>query len=163
MKSLSIVFFLFAFALCASVNAEAVIPQIGGAPPKLEMLSLDGQKVSLEKSIGKKKIILIFFSSWSKSCQEELNDLESFQKNDKVKLEIIAVSFDKKASELKNYIARSNFSFPIIHDKKLLNIDPFQILIIPTTFCLGIDGKIDRIFIDYDSNIKQALSDWLKS
>ena len=88
-----------------------------------------------------------------------MNDL---YRADKTGLEVVAVSFDKKSKELKNYLAEANLAFPVLQDKKLSAIDPYQIVIIPTTFCLDRDGTIKKVFVDYDDNIKKALEEWLK-
>ena len=149
--------------VCCSLVAAETAPKIGSAAPALELAALGGKTVRLQNYQGSKKVILTFFASWSKSCQAELKDLQVLYANNKVSLEVVAVSFDKKVKDLKNFVAKNNTSFPILHDKKLSSVDTFQILIIPTTFCLNRAGVIEKIFVDYDDNVKKALAEWLKS
>lgn len=138
-------------------------PRVGSSAPALELPSLSGQTVSLQKLDTGKKTILTFFASWSKSCQAELNDLQALVAESKIKPAVLAVSFDKKTQDLKAFTAKNVYSFPILQDKKLLSIDAFQILILPTTFCLNGNGLIEKIFIDYDDNVKKAIEAWLGS
>lgn len=135
-----------------------IAPLAGSVAPALALPDLNGKTVSLQKYTGEKPVVVVFFTSWSRSCQAELADLRTLYDD---KYEILAVSFDKKSKELKSFLAKNQFSFPVLLDKKLASIDPFQVLIIPTTFCVNRDGSIEKVFIDYDDNIKQALIDWL--
>lgn len=107
--------------------------------------------------------MVVFFTSWSRACQDELAALRALDEKDQGKAGILAVSFDKKSKELKTYLAKAGLSFPVLYDKKLTAIDPFEILIIPTTFCLNRDGVIEKIFVDYDDNVKKAVAEWLGS
>lgn len=146
---------------CVTALAEPT-PKIGAEAPVLELPSLTGQTISLQSLLKKpKKVIVVFFASWSKPCQEELKALQNLSNVNRQQLEVLAVSLDKKSKELKNFAAEADLTFPILHDKKLSSIDKFQILIIPTTFCLGRDGVIEKVFVDYDDNVRQALEVWL--
>lgn len=147
---------------CFTATAEPA-PLIGSVAPDLSLPAANGRAVSLQDLRGAKKVILIFFTSWSKSCQEELRALNDLYQSNKSGLEIVAVSFDKKSKDLKNYLAKAGLPFPVLQDKKLSSIDTYQIVIIPTTFCLNADGVIEKVFVDYDDNITKALEAWLKS
>lgn len=153
---------LTGLALCIAAAAETA-PKIGSESPGLQLTSLNGKLIRLEDFRGEKKVILVFFTSWSESCRGELETLREFHAENAVSVEVLAVSFDKKNKELKNYASKADFPFPILHDKKLSSIDAFQILILPTTFCINKDGIIEKIFVDYDDNVKNAVEEWLKS
>lgn len=141
--------------------ATETAPKVGLEAPALELSNLDGKAVSLQSYKENKKVILTFFASWSKSCQEELKTLRAVYAKNNDRLEILAVSFDKKAKDLKAYLSKTALPFPVLYDKKLSTIDAFQILIIPTTFCINREGVIEKIFVDYDDNVNKALEDWL--
>ena len=145
---------------CLTATAEPA-PLIGSVAPDLSLTAVNGHTVDLQDYRGSKKVVLFFFTSWSRSCQAELAALGDLYRSDKAGLEIVAVSFDKKAKELKNYLAKASPAFPVLQDKKLSAIDPYQIVIIPTTFCINTDGVIEKVFVDYDDNIKKALEEWL--
>jgi len=143
--------------------AEETGPKIGSLSPTLSIKNLDGQNVSLQDYAGKKPVILTFMASWSKSCQAALKELQILYLGNRDKVEVLAVSFDKKSAELKSYVAENDIPFPVLYDRKLTSLDRFQVLIIPTTFCINRDGVIDKVFIDYDDNVKKALAEWVKS
>jgi peroxiredoxin len=156
-----IISLLLPVLLAAAVWAE-VAPKIGCQAPGLQLNTLAGKPLTLADQLGDKKIVLVFFTSWSRSCQEALQTLNELAAARPSKLRVLGVSFDKKSKELKAFVDRTDLSFPIMQDKKLTAIDSFQILIIPTIFCLNRDGVIEQIFVDYDDNVKQALTGWLK-
>lgn len=148
-------------ALAAPADAEPdAAVKIGAASPALELPDLDGK---VRKVPAAKKTILAFIASWSKPCQAELIDLQEIHQAADGSLEVIAVSFDKKIKDLKAFASKNRITFPILLDKKLASLDRFQILILPTTFCINSDGIIENIFIDYDENVKKALEAWQKS
>ena len=137
-------------------------PKLGCQAPALQLPNLAGKTVSLADQLGSKKIVLLFFTSWSRACQAELKDLDELAAAYPAKLQVLAVSFDKKSKELRSFVDRTAPAFPVLQDKKLSLIDSYQILIIPTTFCLDRNGVIAKIFVDYDDNVKQAIAAWLK-
>ncbi|MGB9613156.1 MAG: TlpA family protein disulfide reductase, partial [Candidatus Margulisiibacteriota bacterium] len=126
------------------------------APP-LSLPDLAGKIFEIKKI--QKPVILFFFASWSKSCQSELQDLQELFR-DHQKIEIIGVALDRKIKPLKEFLNENHISFTILHDKKLLTLDRYQVVIIPTTFCLDQNGYLEKIFVDYDQNVKVALKDW---
>ena len=161
MRKLFLAVLMAGLVFCFTATAEPA-PLIGTVAPDLSLTAVSGRVVNLQDYRGSKKVILVFFTSWSKSCQGELEALNELYRSNKANLEVVAVSFDKKAKDLKSYLAQADLAFPVLQDKKLSAIDPFQIVIIPTTFCLDRDGTIKKVFVDYDDNIKKALEEWLK-
>ncbi|MFA4843456.1 MAG: TlpA disulfide reductase family protein [Candidatus Margulisiibacteriota bacterium] len=157
MKKLISCLLLALTALVLAAAAETA-PQLGSVAPALALPDLNGKTTTLQRYAGEKPVIVVFFTSWSKSCQAELADLQALYNH---KFEILAVSFDKKSKELKSFLAKNPLSYPVLLDKKLASLDAFQVLIIPTTFCVNRDGEIEKLFVDYDDNVKLALTDWL--
>jgi peroxiredoxin len=47
-------------------------------------------------------------------------------------------------------------------DKKLSSLNKYAILIIPTTFLINREGQIEKVLVDYDDNVKTAITDWLR-
>jgi peroxiredoxin len=140
--------------LLATLASAEIAPKVGCQAPALPLNAVQP---------AGKKVVLTFFTSWSKSCQAALQALDELAAAHPDTLQVLAVSFDKKSKELKSFVDRTAPSFPVLHDKKLSAIDSFQILIIPTTFCLNRDGVIEQIFVDYDDNVKQAIAAWLEN
>ncbi len=147
------------FSLTAQAEPGSLI---GASAPELSLPAVGGRARELPELRGAKKTILVFFTSWSQASQRELAALAELYRSEQARLEVIAVSFDKKSKELKNYLAAAGLPFPVLHDKKLALTDSYQITVIPTTFCIGADGLIEKSFVDYDDNVQKALGDWLE-
>ncbi len=146
--------------LCLAAAAESG-PVVGSRAPGLELSNLEGVLYDLSAYQSKKPVLLVFFTSWSKSCQAELGDLRDIYKS--ANFEVLAVSFDKKLKDLRAFAGREKIPFPVLVDKNLSSLDRFQVLILPTTFCIGRGGVIEKIFVDYDDNVKKAVAEWLRS
>ena len=160
MKKLVMAMLLAGSLLGWAVLAETA-PIVGSTAPGLELSNLEGNLINLYSYQSKKPVLLVFFTSWSKSCQAELTDLREIYKS--ADFEILAVSFDKKQKELRSFISKEKIPFPVLVDKNLSLLDKFQVLILPTTFCIGRNGAIEKIFVDYDDNVKKAVTAWLRS
>jgi peroxiredoxin len=141
--------------------AAAEVPSVGDLLPDISLPDPDGKIVNLSEFTGK-PLILVFFASWSQSCQNELLALQELKAQYGSSLEVVAISFDKTAKSLKEYLSTEKFTFNILIDKKLVSLNKFAVLIIPTTFLVGADGKIRSILVDYDDSVKKALLDFIR-
>lgn len=131
----------------------------GSPSPTFSLKDLDGKTTALEDYLREKVLILSFFASWSKSCQEEmlfLKELDAKDKNNRVN--IIAVSFDRKLEKLSSFINENNIGFKVLHDKKLRTLKDFRILIIPTLFVIDREGNIHSVYVDFDRNVEKAVA-----
>ena len=137
--------------------------KIGAPPPSLSLPDLNGKMIALENYLGEKIIILSFFASWSKSCQEEtlfLNELD--RKYSAKGVKVIGVSFDRKLKGLESFISENQIRFESLHDKKLKTLKDFRILIITTLFVIEGDGNLANIYVDFDENVEKAVSQEIK-
>ncbi|MFH1684081.1 MAG: TlpA disulfide reductase family protein [Candidatus Margulisiibacteriota bacterium] len=132
----------------------------GSAPPLFSLSNLEGKTVSLDKHLGKKAIILSFFASWSKSCQQEISFLQELAKNKKI--EVLGISYDRKLNDIQALAAENKLNFNILHDKKLTTLKDYRILIIPTLFVIDQSGNISSVYVDFDKNVEEAVSAEIK-
>ncbi len=146
-------------ALLAIPASATPVLRIGSPPPSFNLRNLDGKTVELEDVLGGNTVILSFFASWSKSCQEEVLFLNELARKYSAKgVKIIGVSFDRKISDLGSFISENAIKFEILHDKKLTTLKDFRILIIPTLFIIDKDGNLANIYVDFDENVEKAVS-----
>ena len=137
--------------------------KIGEVCPSFELKNTAGKTVALNQYLGKSPIILSFFSSWSKSCKKEIEFLNTLaDQYEKKNIVFIGISFDRKTKDLDSFLAKNKVSFEIIHDKKLKTLKDFRILIIPTLFVIDKEGNIKSIYVDFDKNVKEAVSKEVK-
>jgi len=146
-------------ALVLILLAAPVIASTENAPSSFKLPTLSGKTISLENSLGSRLTILSFFASWSKSCKAEINFLQELhEKYGSKGIKTIGVSFDRKSKALKKFIEDQDITFTVAHDKKLTTLKDYKILIIPTLFVIDSSGKIQSIYVDFDKNVKEALS-----
>lgn len=146
-------------ALLAIPALAKPVLKIGSLSPSFSLPNLDGKTIKLDRYLGKKIIVLSFFASWSKSCQQEILFLQDLHKKYRWKgVKVIGVSFDRKLKKLQSFINENNIRFEILHDKKLKTLKDFRILIIPTLFVIDKEGNIKSIYVDFDKNVKKAVS-----
>ena len=153
---------IVALLLAAGAAKADLAVSVGTDLPALELPNIEGKVTSLQEVQKHKKTVVVFFTSWSKSSQNNLGFLQDL-KNKGQTAEIVGISFDKKAKDVKTFLSDNKITFPVFVDKKLSAINKFQLLVIPTTFCVNSSGVIEKIFVDYDDNVRKALAEWLKS
>lgn len=153
---------IVALLLTAGLAGADIAITIGSDLPTLELPNIEGKITSLQEVQKNKKTVVVFFTSWSKSSQNNLSFLQDLKDKDQA-VEIVGISFDKKAKDVKTFLSENKITFPVFVDKKLTAINKFQLLVIPTTFCINSSGVIEKIFVDYDDNVRKALAEWLKS
>ncbi len=84
---------------------------IGKSAPDIQMKDLKGEQLQLSK-IKAENTLVIFWASWCPHCKEILPELSDFYNSiDKKDLEIVAISLDKKAEELQQYLDENECSF----------------------------------------------------
>jgi peroxiredoxin len=155
LKRLVSVIFIIAFA--AAALAQPVL-KVGAVSPSFALQNLQGKTINLTRYLGNQVIILGFFASWSKSCQQEIGFLQELAAKHKGEsLKIIGISYDRKIAELKGFVVNNNLSIEILHDEKLKTLKDFRILILPTLFVIDQGGNINNIFVDFDDNVKEAV------
>jgi peroxiredoxin len=149
-------------ALIAATCIAADVPVAGDLLPAIALPNLDGKVINTGELTGK-PLILAFCASWSKSCKQELSDLQELYTQYGHSIEVVAISFDKTVKSLKDFVNSEKLTFNFLIDKKLVSLNQFAVLIIPTTFTVGADGKIKSILVDYDDNVKKSLLDFIRS
>lgn len=143
-------------ALASSTLAEPVV-KLGDTAPAIKLQNIRGETVTLDPSAGNKPTLICFFASWSKPCQEEMAFLQTLKAN------IYGISFDRKLKDLKEYIAAANINFEILHDAKLKSIKDYGVIILPSLFVIDREGKITNVYVDFDDNVKEAVTNELKT
>lgn len=126
-------------------------------PASITLSNLQNKPIDILQFSGK-PVIITFFTSWSKTCEEELKMLLDLYKSSKGKgPNIIAVSLDKKADDVLQLVRKLGIEYEVLVDKKLKSLSKFPVVIIPTTFVLDKKGEIKEMFVDYDENVASSL------
>ena len=132
--------------------------------PKLEALSLQGQKVSLSDLQGK-IVVLDFWATWCPPCRASLPEIKDLlKKYPREKLVVISVSADEDEKAWKNFVASKGMEWPQILDgdhgiRRSFNVSSF-----PTYLVIDGEGVVrQRIAgMNPQESIAARLKDTLK-
>lgn len=112
--------------------------------PKFELVTQDGDTVSIEKLQGR-LAILHFWATWCKPCKQEMPELEQF--SDRIKelnVSLLGISIDKSMDSLKiaEAVEEMGVTFPIAPAYSGKIKDAYWTWGIPVTYFIDPKGKI---------------------
>jgi peroxiredoxin len=111
--------------------------------PNFCLKGLNGKQVEL-KSLKGKVIFLNFWATWCGPCKEEMPSMEAlyqqFKEKDFVFLTISVDYGDGK--NVKEFIEKHHFAFPVLLDPKCETLDLFAVKGIPTTMIIDKKGMM---------------------
>ncbi|MDD5496069.1 MAG: TlpA disulfide reductase family protein [Candidatus Omnitrophica bacterium] len=143
---------------CARGNAL----EIGDTAPEFTLKDLEGKNVNLADFKGR-VIILDFFATWCPPCKEEIPDFIALQKDYKNNgFAMIGVALVGHR-EAKDFADKVGINYPVLIDDEKVSVSYGPIRSIPTTFIIGKDSKIAKIYIGYrpksvfEKDIKELL------
>lgn len=128
---------------------------IGTPIPALALPDTSGSITDLSSYKGK-NILLTFYTTWSKSCADNLKFQKAIADTNKG-IEVVAVAFDNKLSNVRDFLSRNGLEMTSLIDKKNRYLNEFHILIIPTTFLIDKTGTIKGVYVDFDNQIKSSM------
>ena len=137
----------------------------GTKAPDFTLKDISGKDVSLSSFKGK-PVLLNFWATWCPYCREERPLLNSLYKEYKNKgLIIVAVSTDKSAQKVKDYLKKMPMEFTLLIDNgKIAEI--YGVYALPTSFLINRDGAIKQKFMgarDWTNNSsKKIINELLK-
>lgn len=132
------------------VEAAAVpLAAVGSDPIDFTLKKLGGEPVELKSLLGKKAVMLVFWSLFCGPCQEELPAVNTVYKQYADKgLEVFAVNLDgeKRTKAVEKYMEKQGFSFSvlweIIEGVNYVTADAYGVAGTPTLVLIGKDGKV---------------------
>ena len=133
--------------------------------PDFDAITSSGKTISLQQFRGQ-VVLLDFWASWCKPCQEEFPFLiDLYRKNSDKKFVVLAVNLDEDATRIEQFLKRFNLrpGFPIITDPKgkipaIYNIDRM-----PTTILIDPQGEIRYTRGGFQNSEKEKLSTALQA
>ncbi len=105
-----------------------------------------GRPVSLSQYQGR-PLIVNFWASWCRPCQQETPLLASFYKANGGRLAIVGVDSNDRAAKAIAFVAAKGVSYPIGVDLKLSLADAYSVEAFPQTFFLDSRHRVvDHVF-----------------
>lgn len=130
--------------------------QVGQMAPDFTLVSFDGQRYALADLRGK-IVVLNFWASWCKPCEQEAADLEaawrSYQPGGQVVF--LGVAHVDTEPEAKGYLKKFDISFPNGPDLRTVISQAYRIRGVPETYFIDQRGKLAYIQIGPFSSLQQ--------
>jgi len=117
--------------------------QIGREVPEFTLTTFDGDQISLDSLAG--KVVLInFWASWCKPCEQEAADLEEAWKVYQSRDDVVFLGVDWTDTEKNGlaYLDRFGITYPNGQDLGTRISQKFRITGVPETYIVGKDGKL---------------------
>lgn len=126
---------------------EAVAPLLNHAAPSFKLTGLDGKtyKVGGKRD---KPLMLNFWASWCAPCEQEAPDLARLYEKYGGQFDLYAVNITRNdlLDEVKQFVERFDFTFPVLLDEKLAVAELYRTRVIPTSFLIDKNGVIVDVF-----------------
>ena len=136
-------------AIFAVLSGRTPEPIAAGQPaPTFALPSLPSDApVSLDSLRGR-IVLLNFWATWCKPCEEEMPAMERLHRSLAGKpFALIAVSVDEDRAVVEAFRERLDLSFPILLDPSKDVAHAYQTFRYPESFLIGADGKVVARFV----------------
>jgi len=107
----------------------------------------DGQTLSLGDLRG--RVVLVnFWATWCKPCEEEMPAMERLYRQLRAEgFELLAVSVDENAADVRTFRERLGLSFPILLDPTREVAGLYQTFRFPESLLIGPDGVVVERYV----------------
>ena len=122
--------------------------QVGDRVPPFILSTFDGKEVKLDSLAG--KVVLVnFWASWCKPCEQEADDLQKAWKMYEPggKVVFMGVDWVDTEPEAKAYLSKFNISYFNGPDLRTSISQLFRIKGVPETYIIGKDGRLADVKI----------------
>lgn len=128
----------------------------GQTVPSFTLTTFDGETYQLEDLAGK-VIVLNFWASWCKPCEQEAADLEAAWQfyQDRGDVVFLGVDYVDTEPEALGYLTKFNISYPNGPDLGTRISQTFRIRGVPETYFVDREGKLAHAQIGPFSSLSQ--------
>lgn len=116
--------------------------EIGALAPGFTLEDTSGNKISLSDFRNKKPVLLVFWATWCKVCDDELPYLKDFYEVNKEEVEVFAIFGGEAKWAVKDYVKKHDIKFPALLDNKRTVWKKYLVRGTPAHFLINMDGKI---------------------
>ena len=131
----------------------------GDSIPAFKGRSLAGEEIDVGALLGKKVIVLAFWSIYCKPCVEEISSLIRLQEQlGGDRLEVIGVNADSDlgVARIRTFISRfeefekKRINYPLLFDEELKVSKLLGVGFLPTILSVNLKGQVERIFMGFE-------------
>jgi peroxiredoxin len=159
---------VLATALALILVSERHVPPLlgrGVAAPDFSLPTLDGQSEISLSGLRGHVVLVNFWATWCKPCEEEMPSMERlYRRLHKQGFEIVAVSVDEDASIVESFRERLSISFPIVKDPDQQISGLYQTTGFPESLLIDEGGRIVERYVGprdwaiYSDRIQRLIS-----
>jgi thiol-disulfide isomerase/thioredoxin len=137
-------------------TAPGVIKLIekGAAPILFDLKNLNDDNIKFDDYVGKKSVMLVFWSLFCGPCQEELPLVDKLGKKYKEKgFEVFSINLDgdKRGKAVKKYMKKKGYTFEVLWEEidgiSYVTADAYGVQGTPTTVLVGKGGKVSYVHV----------------
>ncbi len=112
--------------------------------PNFEITCLDGTKFRLSDYVGKKVIVINFFTTWATIYDEYVIDeiIQFAEWTEKKDVEFIAIDFGESKKKVKDFVYRNKINFRVAVDENEIISKKYSVDWRPVTVVIQPDGRI---------------------
>lgn len=140
------------FLMMAFVSNVLFAAGVGASVPNitLPLVSNSSAKVNLA-GIKAKYVLIDFWASWCAPCRVSMSSLSKLANSLNSKgLKVVGISLDKDPELAKQFLKKYPASFTQLLDTQGVSAQKFGLPKVPTSYLIGPDKKIIRIFPGYN-------------
>jgi cytochrome c biogenesis protein CcmG/thiol:disulfide interchange protein DsbE len=121
---------------------------VGEGAPDFTLTSFEGQQYTLSDFQGK-VVVINFWASWCKPCEQEAADLEAAWKSYQPRGDVLflGVDYTDTPTEALAYLERFKITYPNGPDQRTSISHAYRIRGVPETYVVGPDGKLTFVKI----------------
>ncbi len=138
-----------------------------GTPAKpFKVALLEGGEFDLEPHLGKKVIMLDFWSIYCVSCVQEMPTLVEIQNKYPDKLLTVGVDLDSFGTKrVQKFVDKLKFKipYPIVVDKRRKVAALYSVSVLPTTIIIDTEGNIAFYHVGYKPGDEHEIEEKIKS
>lgn len=116
---------------------------VGSMAPDFSLTTFEGDQIDLDDLRGK-VVVINFWASWCKPCEEEAEELErAYQMMKDRGVVFLGVNYVDTEPEALGYLDRFGITYPNGPDLGTRISQAYRIRGVPETFVVGPDGRVD--------------------
>jgi cytochrome c biogenesis protein CcmG/thiol:disulfide interchange protein DsbE len=125
------------------VRAQRGPVSAGNQTPDFVLTTYEGEQINSQDLLGK-VVVLNFWASWCKPCEQEAADLETAWRYYEPSSEVVflGVAYTDTPTESQKYLTKFDITYPNGDDLGTRISQAFRIRGVPETYIIGPDGVI---------------------
>jgi peroxiredoxin len=129
--------------LSGAVVAETAPGAESDRPADFTLPDLYGRPVALNRYLGKKPVLLVFWATWCPECKAAIPEINALATGPLAgKVQFLGIDFRESREKVANAVKARGIRYQVLLDEKGQVARAYGVVGIPTYVLIGRDGKI---------------------